>query len=426
VERALWKDWHVTTALLETAGSVADAIADRLASPSTRHGVQVPNGWWPQSLAHGAAGVALLHIERARAGLGPWRRAHDWLAAAAGGEVLAGDDSHLHYGAPALAYALRAAADGQSRYARALNALDRRVATSTRRRLQHAHARLDRGQLPALAEFDAIRGLTGLGAYLLRRDPHGDLLRAVLNYLIRLIEPITDRGETVPGWWTEQAPSGRPSEEFPGGHGNNGMAHGVAGPLALLALAMVNGVKVAGQAEAIKRICAWLDRWRQGGKTRPWWPYWLTRMQLRTRTPSVPRPSRPSWCYGTAGLARAQQLAALATGDTGRQRMAEHALLSAMTDPRQLAATTDLSLCHGYAGLTHILRCAAADAITPQLAACVPWLLNSVLSGTAERLTALNGDIGLLEGATGIALALHSLRTDAPPASGWDAFLLIR
>ncbi|GLI00938.1 hypothetical protein Pa4123_62140 [Phytohabitans aurantiacus] len=300
------------------------------------------------------------------------------------------------------------------------------MATSTRRRLQHAHARIDRGQLPALAEFDAIRGLTGLGAHLLRSDPHGDLLRAVLNYLVRLTEPITDRGESVPGWWTRQAPSGRHSESFPGGHGNNGMAHGVGGPLALLALAMVNGVKVAGQTKAIKRICAWLDRWRQGGKTRPWWPYWLTLTQLSTRTHALSGPSRPSWCYGTAGLARAQQLAALATGDTSQQRMAEHALLSAMTDPRQLAATTDLSLCHGYAGLMHILRCADADAITPQFAACVPWLLNSVLSGTTERLAASGGDVGLLEGAAGIALALHALRTDAPPPSGWDAFLLIR
>jgi len=50
--------------------------------------------------------------------------------------------------------------------------------------------------------------------------------------------------------------------------------------------------------------------------------------------------------------------------------MAEAALIGAMTDPGQLAATTDLSLCHGCAELLHIARGAATDAITPELAAC--------------------------------------------------------
>jgi hypothetical protein len=34
-------------------------------------------------------------------------------------------------------------------------------------------------------------------------------------------------------------------------------------------------------------------------------------------------------------------------------------------------------------------------------------------------------DLGLLEGATGVALALHATTTGTWPASGWDACLLI-
>jgi hypothetical protein len=415
------------------ARAVADAIADRLASPAGARGLGLPQGWWPQSLAYGAAGVALLHIERARAGIASWQRAHDWLRCAAGGDVVSGDGSHLHYGAPALAFALHNAAHRPACYARALDALDGHIAAATRRRLERAHTRMDRGRLPALTEFDAIRGLSGIGAYLLHRHPDGELVRAVLTYLVRLTEPVTCGGERLPGWWSDLGPSGRPSVDFPGGHGNNGMAHGVGGPLALLSLALRRGTAVDGQIDAIGRICAWLDQWRQRCDAGPWWPYWVTRAELREGRLARPRQQRPSWCYGTAGLARAQQLAALATRDTARQCMAEQALADALSKPRQLAATADLSLCHGFAGLVHIARCAAADATGPEVGACLPDLLDAVLAGNdgdAERpaatlLRSPGGDLGLLEGAAGIALAMHNAWSDTLSISGWDRCLLI-
>lgn len=387
----------------EAVRAVADAIADRLASPADVRNLDLKHDWWPQSLAVGAAGVALLHIERARAGLAPWQRAHDWLACAAHRSVNSGDDSHLYYGAPALAFALHAAADRPGRYARALDTLDCHIAVTTRRRLDRAHARMDRGELPALAEFDAIRGLAGIGAHLLRRDPGGDLIRAVLVYLVRLTDLVKDDGELLPGWWSGLTPSGRPSKDSPGGHANSGVAHGVGGPLALLSLAARSGVRVDGQAEAISRICAWFDRWRQDGDAGPWWPYWVTRAQLRDGRLRTSGPSRPSWCYGTAGLARAQQL----------------------------AATTDFSLCHGYAGLVHIAGRATADALTPELTACLPLLLSAIVpdtdaDGLVESLRrSPAGDMGLLEGAAGIALALHTAEAETPPVSGWDSCLLI-
>ncbi|TQM01612.1 methyltransferase, FxLD system [Pseudonocardia kunmingensis] len=376
----------MTTAQVGAASALVEVIAHRLASPDQVLGRELTHGWWPQSLAYGAAGVALLHVERARAGLAPWQPAHDWIACAAHGPVIAGEDSHLYYGAPSIAFAMHAAADRTGRYRRALATLDRHIAATTRRRLDRAHIRADRGERPALAEFDTIRGLTGVGAYLLRREPHGDLMRAILAYLVRLTEPVTSEdGEESLGWWSDLAPSGRLAETFPGGHANIGMAHGIGGPLALLSLAMRDGVTVHGQAEAIGRICAWLDQWRQHGEAGWWWPYWVTPQQVRAGQPAASMPSRPSWCYGTAGLARAQQLAALATGNTARRQMAEHALLSALTDPSQLESTTDMSFCHGYAGLLHIAGRAAADAMTPDLAGCLPELLGALIPDRRNR-----------------------------------------
>ena len=271
---------------------------------------------------------------------------------------------------------------------RALAALDAAVVAVTHRRLTAAHARIDRGEPPALREFDLVHGLTGLGAHLLRRDPHGEPVRGVLSYLVRLTRTLHRDGESLPGWWTDLAPTGRPSPEFPGGHANLGMAHGIGGPLALLSLAARRGVIIDGQAEAVGEICAWLDVWRQDHPAGPWWPQWVTREDVRRRRTWQPGPLRPSWCYGTPGLARAQQLAGIAAGDAARRRTAEDALVGCLSDPGQLARVTDGGLCHGAAGLYQTAWRAAADATAPAVAASLPHAWPTCSSASTRRAAA--------------------------------------
>ena len=237
---------------------------------------QEPWPGWGQALYTGAAGIALAHIEYAHTGTAGWDTAHRWAAAMLRSPVTAHPDTcALDRGAPAVAFTLHAAA--RPGYAPTLAILDRHITAATRHRLQWAHQRIDAGRLPALREYDLIRGLTGIGAYLLHRhgggDPlHQEVLKNVLSYLVRLTEPLTIGGEAVPGWWTGNAPDDQPSPRWPGGHGNLGMAHGIAGPLTLLSTAMRQGATVAGQPDAIGRICAWLDQWRTGFGTQAWWP----------------------------------------------------------------------------------------------------------------------------------------------------------
>ncbi|MFC9328877.1 lanthionine synthetase C family protein [Kitasatospora sp. NPDC057015] len=384
---------------------------------------------WRQSLAHGAPGIALLHIERAATGRGPWEPAHTWLAAAASVPITSGTDSYHYYGAPALLHALACAAQARpGSYQQALVRLDRTVADHAVRRCERAFARIDRGELPTLAEFDTIRGLAGIGAVLLHRAPDGEAIRQILTYLARLTEDIQHDRRTLPGWWTAASPSGEPNPRFPAGHANNGMAHGIAGPLALLALALRHGVEVEGQREAIRIILTWLELWRDDHA----WPYWVTAAHLAgpDRKPLVPQ--RPSWCYGTAGVARAQQLAAIAIGDQHLRHRAENALATALLDPRALAATTDMSACHGYAGLAHIAHRAAEDA-SPRNAARLGSATSLLLDTThpphtdpeeqAHLLVASAGP-ALLEGAAGTALALLAPATGTTPATRWDGCFL--
>ena len=175
---------------------------------------------------------------------------------------------------------------------------------------------------PPLAEYDLVRGLAGTRRLLpaprsgLRASGAGPAVpgpphraradgRRGRPWSARLVEQ--QRPEPH-----DQHP-GRPREP-------RGRAQASPGGLSLLALAMRQGITVrARHPEAIDRICAWLDAWRQPGPAGPWWPTWITIAELREGRPTRPGPGRPSWCYGTPGIARALQLAAIARRDKARQ-----------------------------------------------------------------------------------------------------------
>ncbi|MDQ3402311.1 MAG: lanthionine synthetase C family protein [Actinomycetota bacterium] len=374
------------------------------------------------SLGDGAAGMALLPFEQAHTGGAATALAHQWAKRMTRSTVAAHPDvASLYRGAPAVAFALHTAR--QPAYARALDSLDEHITTLTRHRLRSAHDRIDDGLLPAVREFDLISGLTGIGAYLLHRDRHPDLLREVLAYLVRLTNPVRVDGDTVPGWWSGESPADRPAGDWSGGHGNLGLAHGVSGPLALLATAMRRGTTVPGQAAAMATIGDWFDRCRIGSGRTAWWPGRITLAEQRSSVIAQDGPQRPSWCYGTPGQTRAQQLAALALGDQQRRQQAEDALAGCVTDHRQLALLRDNSLCHGWAGAVLATWRAAADASpNSDLADVLPRLSTRL----DERLhDSQPGSGGLLEGEAGVRLVRHTIDTNQPDMTRWDLCLLI-
>ncbi|MCZ4123542.1 lanthionine synthetase C family protein [Streptomyces sp. H39-S7] len=417
--------------VLETGQqAAAEAMVDHLAAdltvpPQSDHGDDYSPGsprWRDQSLSKGAAGVAVLHGLRARHGLADDKPVHAWLARATRDDLTAGPGAGLWFGAPALAFALQIAAPAA--FPGAMGRLNDGVTQLVRTRIAAAHARIDAAQRPSQYEFDLTRGLVGLGAHLLHREPGGDLVRQVLAYLVRLTEPVTaadEAGTGAPGWWTSDSSARSRDPAFAAGEANFGMAHGCSGLLAILALAMRQGVTVDGQAAAIERICRWLEDWRQQAPAGPWWPERISLPELHAGQPHQDGPLRPSWCYGTPGLARAQQLAALALGDRVRQQAAEDALVRCLADPVQLARISGPALCHGWAGLLMTAWHAATDAATPDIAAHIPQLLDTLL--THARHVPPGALPGLIEGSAGVALTLHTLATGTH--GGWPACLLL-
>lgn len=406
------------------AATLAEELAEALRTPTPPPSAEP---WQAHSLATGAVGIALLHIERAQRGLTSWTHAHTWLRTATSTAISAADNTGLYLGAPAVAFALHAAArPGTPQppanvrpYETALAMLDTHINALAHRRVDATFARIDRREPTTFRAYDLFYGLTGIGAYLLHRDPYGPGLAAILSYLVALTEPLPTNGTTLPGWWVAHDPHGRPRTLLDG-HTNLGAAHGITGPLLLLAQAARRGITVPGHLAAITTITSWLDTWRQDGPTGPWWPEFLTYADLTRSVPAQRHPTRPSWCYGTPGIVRAGQLAALATADAPRRLAYEDAFARCLANPAYLAQITDTGLCHGWAGLYQTAWRAARDATDDRITVHLPQLADAL-----TRHAKPDTENGFLNGDAGAALALITAAYDTPPTSEWDACLLI-
>ncbi|WP_172387341.1 lanthionine synthetase C family protein [Streptomyces sp. MNP-20] len=333
------------------------------------------------------------------------------------------DTASLFRGAPAVAYALHTA--DHRAYRPALARLDDEIATLVKTRLGSAHRRMDTGQRPRMREYDLISGLTGLGAYLLLRDTRPDLLHEVLRYLIRLLQqPVLADGRHLPGWWTSDSPAGKSEVNWPLGHGNFGMAHGIAGPTALLALSARAGHNVPGQHQALNAVCDLLETWARplptGGAA---WPQTLTAQAWTSGVPHHAQPARPSWCYGTPGIARSLHLSARTCHREHTRLRAEHVLTSCATAAGQLAHLHDATVCHGWAGLCLAVAAIAADAPASGLPHLLPSLQARLDSAAAQHPSP--DAAGLLTGADGILLTRHTLHPARSVASGWETCLLL-
>ncbi|MEU4385844.1 lanthionine synthetase C family protein [Promicromonospora sp. NPDC023805] len=347
-----------------------------------------------QSLSRGDLGAALLSAVRTD-NEGQTLE----LAARSTMPLLSGQRAGIFLGAPALTFVLHVAGWKGP----AMDRLDAIVAAHVRARLAVAHDRIDAGRPAAFAEYDLMHGLAGVGTLLLARRTDLDTTKALLAYLVRLTELVrTSLAGARPGWWVWHQHS---APDQPGPHANAGLAHGITGPLAVLALAIRRNIRVPGDLDAIGRILAWFDdnRHLDGG-----WARWTGDREAGPRA--------PSWCYGTPGVARAQQLAAIVTGDTRRKQAAEMALAACLTDRARLDALTGSGLCHGPAGTLQVVRRAAADAGDPHtFDPHLTELTNRLRSAPEPR------QPGLLEGLPGVRLVLD--HPPAPHTPGWDTCL---
>jgi lantibiotic modifying enzyme len=283
------------------------------------------------------------------------------------------------------------------------------------------------------APYDLIVGLTGLGVYALQRYPRPAAIQCLRRVVERLQE-CARQDEHGLYWWTPPAEIlGRESrEQYPSGRADLGVAHGVAGVIALL-----GGICGAGEQAMARPLLEGAVRWllAQSVPTEagPTFPVWVA--------PGFrPSPARSAWCYGDPGIAAALLLAARGVSDAGWERAAVALACRAAERPASETGVVNANFCHGSAGLAHLYNRMYQATGEPELGRAArywlertlgfyrrardaggPWVQGNWDPGRRERWTWTG--IELVEGAAGVALVLLAAATSLEPT--WDRMFLV-
>ncbi len=301
-----------------------------------------------------------------------------------------------------------------------------------------AYEMIERSLLRFVAEptesYDLISGLVGIAVPVLQRIADGKpsassepLARGILDQLERLAHPMSTGlawhtpPALLPPWQRELAPDG---------YINLGLAHGIPGIVAILARYLAAGVDAGRTRVLLDGAVAYLRsvaQPRAGARYVAWLP-----------PPRTSAPVRVAWCYGDLGVAVAMMSAATATGRED-WRTEALALARGMAERSfESSLVGDAGLCHGAAGVAHLFnRLAQATGDTVLAAAADTWFGHTLAMrkdhetheiGGFPRATYGEGAVGfapaadLLNGAAGVALALHAAISPIEPA--WDQLLL--
>jgi len=273
-------------------------------------------------------------------------------------------------------------------------------------------------------QYDLIAGLVGIGCYALDhpdRDLAADLLSGIVE---RLTESAmeSDGGIT---WWTPPALlSLRAASLYSRGYFDLGLAHGVAGVVALLGRAC--SAKLVGDAgqRLLEGAVHWLLANRREDDGGPWFSRYAGEFREI--------PSRSAWCYGDPGVAIALLTAARAVGEAGWEQEAVAIALRSCTRSPDATGVVDACFCHGASGLGHLynrMYQATGEQIFARTAG--EWFERTLTrwdqrkanpTGWLETAEDWWQKADLLEGETGVGLAL--LAAAVPLEPGWDRPLL--
>jgi hypothetical protein len=386
----------------------------------------------PHDVAQGDAGLALAasYYDRCFPDAGWDTIGHNYLVVAVGSLEQTEVGPSLFTGAAGLAFVTSQLSRGGARYGRLLATLTQELDTEAARLTRKVNRRVSGLAGLAVRDFDTISGLSGVIAQLLAR-PDAVATRGALDALVALVSG-SGRDPHPPRWYTpaELLPSEEETSRYPHGNLNCGLAHGVPGPLAVLALAASEGAPVDGIREAAADVCAWLVAHRRDDQ---WGINWPSMVSLPDGS-VIDGPSRAAWCYGAPGVARALWLAGVALGDEALTRLAVEAMERVYDRPIRARQIDSPTFCHGVAGLLQVtLRFrhdtglalfddAACDLVDQLLDCFEPD--ESVLGYRGIEPGGNRVDqAGLLDGAPGVALVLLAAALPVEPT--WDRLFLL-
>jgi lantibiotic biosynthesis protein len=441
-ERAMEAALHVAARLRDPSGAeqAASAAASQTAFPGFSY-------WLPHSLAQGNAGLVVLwaYLDLCFPNRG-WDlvgKTHLELAAR-GAEQNSMGGTGMASGIAGLAFAAWQLSREGTRYLRLLTSLDDTMAHET----IPIAARVRAGYGVPVGEFDAIAGLSGIGAYLLKRYREPAASVALANTVDALITMTTREGP-LPAWHTpaQLLFDDEARKNYPHGNLNCGLAHGIPGVLAFLSLFRLADIRLPNiSMECLDQAIVTAGDWLCANRMEDAWGMsWPSAIPLEladggsgTLCPGDPRvapggASRTAWCYGAPGIARAIWLAGQALDRSDYRDLATSAMESVYRRPIAARMIDSPTFCHGVAGLLAITLRFAGETRMPLFVEQAEKLTEQILgSYQPESLLGFRNvewsnnqtdQPGLLDGAAGVSLVLAAAATGTE--STWDrAFLL--
>lgn len=216
-----------------------------------------------------------------------------------------------------------------------------------------------------MTDYDVIQGFSGIGRYLLLFDNNPqieNILKDIIKYMISLTDNINIFGYSVPNWYISKENQfiQKDKEKYNEGSFNFGLSHGITSPLAFMSIALMQGIEVEGQREAIKKIVSTINDFKCTFKDTIHWPGRIKFEEFITKN-CIRDIDRASWCYGSPGIARAIYLAGKALNNDYYKNLAIKSLDSLLFLPEELWLLNSPTFCHGYAGLLRIVECMYLD-----------------------------------------------------------------
>jgi lantibiotic modifying enzyme len=291
-------------------------------------------------------------------------------------------------------------------------------------------SRADRWSAP----YDLVVGLTGLGVYALQRYPRPAAVEC-LHWVVERLHECARHDEHGLYWWTPPAEilDDESRKQCPSGRADLGVAHGVAGAVALLGCICGAGVEQATARPLYEGAVNWLFAHSVPTEAGPTFPVWVA--------PGLPAwPARCAWCYGDPGIAAALLTAARGVGDAGLEEAAVALALRAAERPPSETGVVNACFCHGAAGLAHLYNRMYQATGEPTLGRAARYWLERTLGfyrlardtgGTwvqgswdpAQRELWTWTGVEMVDGVVGVALVLLAAATSIEPT--WDRMFLV-
>lgn len=271
------------------------------------------------------------------------------------------------------------------------------------------------------ANYDYLHGAIGIGLFFL--NVLNEKRKRSLNKLINQLDKISIKREGAI-YWSSSMRSGDTGY-------NLGLSHGIASIIAFLGKMIQNNISTDKANQLLSGSLKFLlGNIQDTSKVLSYFPNWAVKE-------GEMEPSRLAWCYGDLGIGISLfNVSKIIKDKTLEDKAIQILLHSSSRRDRVKNGVVDAGLCHGTAGIAHVFNRLYNSTLKKEfLEASQFWFketinilekfndLSGYLPGNNDTKSDKKSDVGLLEGLSGIGLAMLGAAYDLEPY--WDELLLL-